>query len=123
MAETVDTPTGFAHFWPYYLRAHMSPWTRACHYVATVSGVVLALLGAIHGPWWLIPLGVAVGYGIAGISHLVFEGNLPATLVNPHWSLLGDFYMLGLSLTGRIGPEVARVRELRDLAGRGMHPG
>jgi hypothetical protein len=122
MAATAETPTGFALFWPYYLRAHMDPRTRACHYVGTLAGVALFLIGAIHGPWWLIPLAIVAGYGIAGASHLIFEGNRPATLVNPHWSFVGDFYMLGLFLTGRLPVELARVRQLRDLAGHSFRP-
>jgi hypothetical protein len=122
MSDTAATPSGFGHFWPYYLRAHLDPRTRAMHYVGTVTGVVLLLTGIVNGPWWLILAGVVAGYGVAGVSHYIFEGNRPATLVNPHWSLVGDFYMLGLFLTGRLGPEIVRVRRLRDLAGQGIKP-
>jgi len=122
MAETVRGNSGFAHFWPYYLRAHMDPRTRAFHYIGTTVGAVLFLTGLIHGPWWLLPLGFVLGYGLAVPSHLLFEGNRPATLINPHWSFVGDFYMLGLFLTGRIGPEIERVKGLRDLAGHGIQP-
>jgi hypothetical protein len=122
MAEITQTRGGFARFWPYYLRAHMDPRTRAFHYLGTLTGTALVLIGAIQGPWWLILLGAIAGYGIAVPSHLMFEGNRPATLVNPHWSLVGDFYMLGLFLTGRLKPELERVSALRDLAGHGIHP-
>ena len=123
MTSVWESRTGFAHFWPYYLRAHMDPRTRAFHYVGTVSAVVLIIWGAVLGPWWLIPIGVVVGYGVAVPGHFLFEGNRPATLVNPHWSLVGDFYMLGLFLSGRLGPEIERVKSLQDLAGHGIRPG
>ena len=122
MAEVTEARSGFAHFWPYYLRAHMDPRTRGFHYAGTIVGVVLVLTGALQGPWWLMVLGVLAGYGIAVPSHLMFEGNRPATLVNPHWSLVGDFYMLGLFLTGRLRAELDRVAALRDLAGHGIRP-
>ena len=122
MTQTESAATGFAHFWPYYLRAHMDPRTRAFHYVGTLTGVALAIAAFAAGPWWLLPLGVVAGYGIAVPSHLLFEGNRPATLVNPHWSLVGDFYMLGLFLSGRLRAELERVKGLRDLAGHGMAP-
>jgi len=122
MAAITETSHGFAHFWPYYLRAHMDPRTRAFHYVGTVAGVVLFLVGLFQGPWWLMLVGVVAGYGIAVPSHLMFEGNRPATLVNPHWSLVGDFYMLGLFLTGGLKRELERVSALRDLAGHGIRP-
>jgi len=122
MADASRSASGFALFWPYYLRAHLDPRTRACHYFGTIAGVTLFLVGAIHGPWWLMLVGFAVGYGIAVPSHPLFEGNRPATLVNPHWSFVADFYMLGLFLTGRIGGEIERVKTLPDLAGRGVGP-
>ena len=122
MTAVSESRSGFAHFWPYYLRAHMDPRTRAFHYVGTVSAVALILAGAILGPWWLMPIGVVTGYGVAVPGHFLFEGNRPATLVNPHWSLVGDFYMLGLFLTGRLSQELERVKALQDLAGRGVRP-
>ena len=122
MANVAEARRGFTYFWPYYLRAHMDPRTRALHYVGTVTGTVLFLIGVVLGPWWLMPVGAIAGYGIAVPSHILFEGNRPATLVNPHWSLVGDFYMLGLFLTGRLQPELDRVAALRDLAGRGVRP-
>ena len=123
MAEVVvGKPRGFAHFWPYYLRAHLDPRTRACHYLGTVTGTALFLFGLMHGPWWLLPLAFVLGYGIAVPSHPLFEGNRPATLVNPHWSFVGDFYMLGLFLAGRLAPEIERVKQLSDLAGHGIRP-
>jgi len=122
MAAITETSHGFAHFWPYYLRAHMNPRTRGFHYVGTLAGAVLFFVGIIHGPWWLALLGIVAGYGIAVPSHVLFEGNRPATLINPHWSLVGDFYMLGLFLTGRLKPELERVAALRDLAGQGVRP-
>ena len=44
----------FADFWPYYLREHSKPRTRALHYVGT-SLVVLIAIGAVAtGTWWLL---------------------------------------------------------------------
>lgn len=122
MNATAEPASGFAHFWPYYLRAHRDPRTRAVHYLGTITGVVLFFAGLLAGPWWLMPAGFLAGYGIAVPSHFIFEGNRPATLVNPLWSLVGDFYMLALFLAGRLGPEIDRVGHLPDLAGRGIRP-
>jgi hypothetical protein len=122
MAEAAQSRSGFAHFWPYYLRAHMDPRTRAAHYTGTILGVILFLIGVINGPWWLILLGFVVGYGLAVPTHPIFEGNRPASMINPHWSFVGDFYMLGLFLTGRLGKEIERVKNLPDLAGKGIKP-
>jgi hypothetical protein len=122
MTETAQSSRSFAHFWPYYLRAHMDPRTRAFHYVGTITGTILFLTGLFEGPWWLMALGLIAGYGIAVPGHFLFEGNRPATLINPHWSFVGDFYMLGLFLTGRLDREIERVKSLTDLAGHGIRP-
>jgi hypothetical protein len=118
MSEHTNIPSGFGQFWPYYLRAHMDPRTRAMHYVGAITGISLFTIGAVTGPWWLMPVALVAGYGISIPSHFLFEGNRPASLINPHWSFVSDFYMLGLFLTGRLGPEIERVKRLPDLAGR-----
>ena len=101
--------SSFTEFWPYYLREHSKPPTRALHYLGTTLGVAIALYGAATGNWWLL-LGLpVVGYFFAWIGHFGVEKNRPATFTYPLWSLMGDFKMWGLWLTGRIGPELERA--------------
>jgi len=50
---------------------------------------------------------------LAGGGHAVFERNRPATFSHPFWSLVSDFCMLGLGLSGRLADEIDR-----HLAGR-----
>ncbi|KAF5773741.1 putative 2-hydroxy-palmitic acid dioxygenase Mpo1 [Helianthus annuus] len=70
-------------FWPFYMKQH--------------SETVLF-------NWWFVFLVPLVGYGIALYSHSHFylEGNIPATFGHPVWSLLCDYKMFGLMLTGQI---------------------
>lgn len=103
----------FAEFWPYYLRAHRDPRTRACHYTGTGLGVLLLLAAAIRLDWRFLVAAPIAGYAIAMLSHPAFEGNRPATFRHPLWSLLADFYMLALWATGRLGPELERAGRSR----------
>ncbi|MDA0784872.1 MAG: DUF962 domain-containing protein [Proteobacteria bacterium] len=104
MTERFST---YADFWPHYLREHARRETRALHYAGTLSGVLLVGFAVVIGPWWLALLALVAGYGPAWISHGFIERNRPATFTHPLWSLLSDFRMVALWMTGRLGPELA----------------
>ena len=99
----------FEEFWPYYLRAHSQPETKAMHFAGTtVAGVSLAA--------WLLTrktkyLGLALvgSYGPAWAGHFVFEKNSPATFDYPLWSLRADLLMYRLWLKGKLDAEIKRV--------------
>ena len=106
MARTYTT---FADFWPFYLREHSKPQTRALHYIGTTLVVLIALAAALTGRWgWLIALPVA-GYAFAWVAHFGVEKNRPATFTYPLWSLAADFKMWACWLTGRIRGELDRA--------------
>jgi hypothetical protein len=97
-------PTDFQSFFPYYLREHAHPTCRALHYIGT--SVVLAILGYVVYAGqpvylWAMPL---VGYFFAWVGHFFIEKNKPATFTYPLWSLIGDFKMYFLFVSGRLGP-------------------
>ena len=97
MAERIAT---YAEFWPFYLREHARPETRALHYVGTGLGVCLLIWALVAGPWWLI---------FAGVAHFFIEKNKPATFTYPLWSFVSDFRMFGLFLAGRLGGELKKA--------------
>ena len=97
-------PTDFQSFFPYYLRAHAHPMCRALHYIGTTLVIALAVYAVATGQLvylWGLPV---VGYFFAWVGHFFIEKNKPATFTYPLWSLVGDFKMYFLFVTGRIGP-------------------
>jgi hypothetical protein len=100
----------FAEFWPFYLREHGDPRTRALHYVGTSLGIVLLIGFAFSGDWRLLLGSPIAGYAFAWLAHAFVERNKPATFTYPLWSLIGDFYMLFCWATGRLGAELERAK-------------
>lgn len=96
----------YTAFWPRYLREHGRPLTRALHYVGT--GLALSLLAAAIslGDWRFVPAAVVSGYLFAWIAHATVEHNRPATFTHPWWSLISDFRMFGLWISGRLKPHL-----------------
>ena len=99
----------FREFWPFYLREHSRPMSRALHYIGTTLVVLIALAALFAGEWWILLAMPLAGYFFAWIAHFRVERNRPATFTYPLWSLAADFRMWWLWLTGRLKPELDRA--------------
>jgi hypothetical protein len=99
--------TTYAAFFPHYLREHSLPLTRALHYGGTAgstAAIIAGLAGAL--PYWPL-VALIAGYGPAWVGHFFIEKNRPATFTYPFWSLISDYRMFGLWISGRLGPALA----------------
>lgn len=121
--QTVDSGAeerfqSFSEFFPYYLAEHANPTCRVLHYVGTALGTSVLLYALLTQQWLMILLFPLIGYGFAWVGHFRFEHNKPATFTYPQWSLLGDYKMLWLALTGRLRPA---LEEGIKLHGKSSH--
>ncbi|MBV1775277.1 DUF962 domain-containing protein [Burkholderiaceae bacterium DAT-1] len=92
----------FSDFLPYYLAEHRNRTCRRLHFIgSTLVLVCLATAILRQEAIWLAGMPVA-GYGFAWIGHFGFEKNRPATFTYPLYSLMGDWVMYAMMLTGRI---------------------
>ena len=58
--------------------------------------------------WWLLLLVPVAGYGFAWIGHFGPERNHPATFEFPGYSLIAEYKMFWLGVTGRMPREIER---------------
>ncbi|XP_020576564.1 uncharacterized protein LOC110022106 [Phalaenopsis equestris] len=96
-------------FWAFYVSQHSKPLTRRWHFMGTLSALLCFLCAAVLGWWALILAAPLLAYGMAWYSHFFVEGNPPATFGYPFWSLICDFRMFGLMLTGNMDREIKRL--------------
>lgn len=111
--------SNYRQFWPYYLREHAKPLTRAIHFFGTALAVVTLGAAAIIGSAWLLLAAPIFGYGPAWCAHFFVERNRPATFRFPLWSLISDFRMAGLWLFGRLSKELELAGVRSPASGRG----
>jgi hypothetical protein len=99
----------FAEFWPFYLREHSRPATRALHFAGTTLSLLLIVLAIAARRPTLLLAALLCGYAFAWVSHFFVEHNKPATFKYPLWSFAADWKMWALTLRGRLGPELQRA--------------
>ena len=106
MAERLKT---YAEFWPYYLGEHARPATRRLHFLGTGLAIACLIAAAVLAEPWLVLAAAVSGYAFAWAGHAFVEHNRPATFTHPLWSLVSDFRMFGLWISGRLDGELDRA--------------
>jgi hypothetical protein len=104
----------FTEFWPHYVAEHSQPATRLLHLMGTSVAIACVVYFIASGRWWLFPLALIPGYGAAWTGHFFIEKNRPATFQHPLWSFMGDYKMIGMMLSGKMGAEVKRVASSKN---------
>ncbi len=94
--------SSYDEFFAFYLEQHSKPANRFMHACGTLLGLAVFVVAIVSGHYFWALLWVPVAYGFAWTGHFFIEGNKPATFGHPWWSLISDFRMLGLMLTGRL---------------------
>ena len=109
-AERPATPrrrlASYGDFWPFYLNQHSKPETRRLHYIGTALALALFACSLATLSGWLLLAAIVSGYAFAWLSHAFVEHNRPATFAYPLWSLVSDFRMFFLWISGRLEPEL-----------------
>ena len=99
----------YDEFFLFYLRQHSNRANRTLHAVGTALGTASVIAAVVlRNPWYAL-LWVPIGYGFSWAGHLFVEHNRPATWGHPLWSLISDFRMLGLMITGRLHSRLAEA--------------
>ena len=106
----------YDEFFLHYLRQHSHRGNRVLHALGTIAGMGIAIAALLLRHPWFALLWIPVGYAFAWIGHLLVEGNRPATWGHPWWSLVSDFRMVGLMLTGRLDSWITNAEAAENRA-------
>lgn len=113
----------FSEFWPFYVLEHSKPGTRKLHFIGTTLLFICLVAIPLTRSLWFLLAGIVAAYSCAWIGHFFVEKNRPATFKYPFLSLLGDFKMYAMMLTGKMDQEIETYRTAIPSApsGSGIH--
>lgn len=107
MAGTIQH---YAEFWPFYLQEHSNPTNRVLHYIGTTLTFVALAAAIWTRNWWLLLLMPVAGYFFAWVGHYGVQKNRPATFTYPFWSLISDFRMYFVWVSGGLDRELKKYQ-------------
>ena len=89
-------------FWLDYLSQHQHPTSRALHYIGMSAFLLCVFAALIVASWPLVGVGFVLFITCSVLGHRLFEGNKPAALSAPIWSIYSDWRLFFLFLSGRL---------------------
>ncbi len=98
----------YKEFWTFYVGEHRQPLTRRLHFAGTTGAILCVVAATLSGIVWLLAFAPVIAYAMAWSGHFWVEKNVPATFRYPFRSLIADFHMYALMMTGRMNDEVNR---------------
>jgi len=101
-----DKMSIYAEFWPYYLGEHSNPLCRKLHFIGTTLALIAFTAFVITGEAIYLLLALFCGYALAWTGHFFVEKNRPATFKYPLWSLISDFRMYFLWISGNLDKDL-----------------
>ena len=99
----------FAEFWPYYLREHRQPGTRALHFTGTTVALLLLVAAMVSGRPLVLLGALLAGYGFAWVGHFAIRAQPARDLPLPALVSRRGLEMWALALSGRLRPELRRA--------------
>lgn len=106
--------TSFSEFYKMYLCEHSHPFNRLLHHIGTLMFLLFLLLAFWTHIFFLLFIGIGLGYGFAWLGHFKIEKNTPTTFRAPIYSLLSDFRMLYDFFTFQLDQKVQEALDSRN---------
>lgn len=110
MAQTAES---YAEFWPQYLDDHKHHVVRTLHLFGTGMAIGLVVKGAIEmhpiGTPFALLFALVALYIPGWCGHFFIDRKKPETWGTPLWSLMSDFRLLSLFVTGQMMKEFKRL--------------
>lgn len=103
----------YADFWPLYLEDHKHHVTRTLHLFGTGLAIGLAIKAVLQlhplGTPFALLFALFAAYVPGWSGHFFVDQKKPATWGNPLWSLMSDFRLFFLFVTGQMMKEFRRL--------------
>ncbi len=114
--KNINEVRTFNEYWTHYLSAHSNGTSRALHFGGLVLSAASAVWLIAHGLIFFLVLaavpamiGAWLGHRLSPRKEHVLDDIVDE---HPEWAVRADLKMFALAITGRLGSELARVRDI-----------